>query len=1454
MAELVATMVVGPLLSIVKDKASSYLLDQYKVMEGMEEQHRVLKRKLRAILDVINDAEQEASHRDGAKAWLEEVKRVAYQANEIFDEFKYEALRREAKKNGHYSKLGFDVIKLFLTHNRIAFREKMGKKLCRVLQAIEVLVTEMNAFGFKYQRQVPASKQWRQTDHVIFDPKKIISRSRDQDRRNIVDTLLGQASNADLTVVPIVGVGGLGKTTLAQLIYNEPEIQKHYELLLWVCVSDSFDVDSLAKSIAELLPKKSIAESASRKSPLDVVQDALRGHRYLLVLDDVWNREPDKWEKLKSCLAHGAKGSAVLTTTRDEGVTKIMGTVNAYNLAALGDNFIKEIIETKAFSLQKEEERPSVLVNMVGQFVKRCRGSPLAAASLGSVLRTKTSKEEWKAVLSRSSICTEESGILPILKLSYNDLSSQMKQCFAFCAMFPKDYEIDVDKLIQLWMAHGFIDDEKEVSPETIGKRIFNELASRSFFVDVKQAKATSDNEWSSYSKHTCKIHDLMHDVALSTMEKECALMPEQPSQVEWLPDTARHIFLSCEKPETVLNDSLLTRSPAFQTLLCDNDMREPLQQLSKYSSLMALQLCTRRRSFPLKSKHLHHLRYLDLSSSRIKALPEDISILYNLQTLNVSGCEELSELPRQIKYMTALRHLYTHGCPRIRSMPGGLGKLLSLQTLTCFVAGPSGSGCSDVGELHQLNLGGLLELLQLENVTEEAAKTANIGKKEELRELKLEWTVGCEDDARVLEVLKPHDELQVVRIESYGGTTFPTWMSMLRNVVEIHLSGCSKLQWLFSCDTSFSFPNLKEFTLRGLQSLERWWELSHQEQGKEVIFPLLDNLSINGCPKLTKLPEATLLGESYGTMARSAFPELKELYLCGLDSFERWEAIEGNQSGYIIFPRLEKLEISSCRVLTAFPEAQPGGDYGMARSAFPALKILSLKKLQNFESSDAVDGSQREDAMFPQLQELYIEGCGKMKVSSGQQKVSPKLAMLHTEGIKEEMFLLVARHMTSLTHLKLQSSGETETTLLAADHSLKLVVDVTEKGNHNDFPLKDMELRGFKSGVAAELCAHFVQLQHLYFTECDALVHWPEKEFQSLVSLRRLIIWHCTKLVGYGPQASAAEPSTTPEPSSELLPRLESLLIYGCPSMVEVLKLPASLRELTISNCTKLTSIYSRRLQQGQSASLTLQGPSPVYSEVSSSSANARTEHFLFPYLEEITINSCDSLTGVLYFPPSLVHLGINDCKTLSSLPNGPQAYSSLQSLIITKCPSLKRLPTCLQQRLSSLQYKYLDARFQGEATKPQAGDLTGPWITVYSELCSSGIDCEAGRLLVRTVSAIRIYRKSEAHATSEGPEGVWTARASQSAYPGSVSPSATGYGWWPTASSLGSARCRWPDGHWKKAEGPDCRHGHRANDGAHHQFSCCLDWMVRAAVAQIQGIPRADQAAKAMTTEPPS
>ncbi|PUZ68590.1 hypothetical protein GQ55_2G040700 [Panicum hallii var. hallii] len=948
MAEVLATMVVGPLVSMVKEKASSYLLDQYKVMEGMEEQHEVLKRKLLHILDVITDAEEQAAaKREGAKAWLEEVREVAYQANDVLDEFKYEALRRRAKEEGRYKDLGMDVIKHLPTHKRIVFRYRMANKLRVILKEIDFLVAEMNAFRFMFKQES------RQNNSHIVDPVNIAKESRAREKKDVVDRLLAQASSSDLTVLPIFGMGGLGKTILAQLIYNDPEIKKHFQLRLWVRVSDNFEVDSLADRIL----KENGCEPTGC-SPLEKLQNAVSGKRYLLVLDDVWNRDEHKWERLKSYLQHGGSGSSVLTTTRDEAVAKLMmgKTEGAYELESLGAYFIEKIIKTRAFS-SKEEEWPDELVKMVGQVAKRCAGSPLAATALGSLLRTKTTEEEWKSVL-RSSICDGENKILPLLKLSYNGLPSHMRQCFAFCAMFPKDYEIDVEMLIQLWMANGFIREKQGERPEITGKNIFNELKSRSFYQDLKSVPFEQKYfnfrriKYRYCSKITCKIHDFMHDVAMDSMGKECAAIATHPSQSEYALHSARHLYLSVRQPENLLNASIEKGSPAFQTLICDGYVEEDLKILSKYNSIRALKI--KRGSF-LRPKYLRHLRYLDLSESEIEALPEDISILYHLQTLKLSYCDKLEQLPKELKYLTSLRHLYTHGCGKLKSMPGGLGHLTSLQTLTCFVAGTD-SGCSNVRELQDLDLGGRLELRQLENVTvANGVQAAALGNKKKLTELELIWTDGDQEaqnnnHEEVVEGLKPHDGLKVLRIYSCGSSTFPTWMDMLNGMVELKLSGCKKLEKLpalwqlpaleileltglesLHClcsggTTPVTFQKLKVLILVEMPKFEAWLD-TDVVQGEGPIFPEVEELEIHKCGSLTALPKAaSVITESSGgvdTTCRSAFPALRNMMLSSLNMFDRWEAVEGTLVERVTFPLLEELKIYACPklTLTGLPE-----------------------------------------------------------------------------------------------------------------------------------------------------------------------------------------------------------------------------------------------------------------------------------------------------------------------------------------------------------------------------------------------------------------------------------------------------------------------------------------------------------------------------------------------------
>jgi hypothetical protein len=176
MAELAVSLVVAPLVSLLKEKVSRSLLDLYNVMEGVEKHHKTLVLWLPAILDVIADADKQASRR-GVKKWLERLKTAAYEANEIFDDFEYEALRHRAKKNGHITELGIIAgVKLFPAHNRVAFHIKMGYRLRRIVDTFKDLLDEMNTFGFNKLEveATPAWKEWRETDSVIVDPENIV--------------------------------------------------------------------------------------------------------------------------------------------------------------------------------------------------------------------------------------------------------------------------------------------------------------------------------------------------------------------------------------------------------------------------------------------------------------------------------------------------------------------------------------------------------------------------------------------------------------------------------------------------------------------------------------------------------------------------------------------------------------------------------------------------------------------------------------------------------------------------------------------------------------------------------------------------------------------------------------------------------------------------------------------------------------------------------------------------------------------------------------------------------------------------------------------------------------------------------------------------------------------------------------------------------------------------------
>ncbi|CAD6252607.1 unnamed protein product [Miscanthus lutarioriparius] len=418
------------------------------------------------------------------------------------------------------------------------------------------------------------------------------------------------------------------------------------------------------------------------------------------------------------------------------------------------------------------------------------------------------------------------------------------------------------------------------------------------------------------------------------------------------------------------------------------------------------------------------------------------------------------------------------------------------------------------------------------------------------------------------------------------------------------------------------------------------------------------------------------------GICTSSTFGKLKDLKLVNLQVFDRfWEATHG---GTVAFPQLEILHIEGCKNLAALPEAsvlrEPygGGDYTAARSAFPALKKLRLEDLNSFERWESALEIEEEHALFPLLEIVGIEKC-------------PKL-----------------------------------TTLPRAPKGVKL--DDKEKWDHPSSVLQDLTIYS-----------------------CDELVYWPEKVFQSLISLRRLRIQNCDNLIGY---AAANAPDQETSGRSQLLPHLESLEIWQCGSLVEVFNSPA-LKRMDVQYCCKLESLYGRQqLNQEASSTHDVAASTPVEEKLS---PWADPDKLLPSSLESLTIWDCDGLSEVVNLPSSLRRidtqncsklrfisgqldalkelliyncpelrsleslciidlsalesLALNSCISLTSLPSGPepQEYSSLRRLTIIECPRIKSLPSTLQQRLDSglMEDTYLDSRLEDRSPRLLGGRL---------------------------------------------------------------------------------------------------------------------------------------------------
>ncbi|XP_031281364.1 putative disease resistance protein RGA3 [Pistacia vera] len=855
---------------ILLENLNSLIRKEVGLLWGIDKDMKKLSSLLSTIQAVLEDAEEKQVKNKALQNWLQKLKEAAYKVDDILDDCAAEVSRLESEdQNSRFiNKVNTSFLNKLRPDN-ILFCRKIGIRMREIRERLDEIAEERTKFHLNevvLQRGAEVGEE-RQTGSIITQSHVY---GRDEDKEIIVENLVNHVACCDdISVYPIVGIGGLGKTTLAQVVYNDERVSMHFELRIWVCISEDFSVKKIIKAIIG-----SATGTACEDLELDPLQrrlqDILNRKRYLLVLDDVWSEDEEKWDRLKCVLACGSKGASIIVTTRSRKVASIMGTLPMHHLSGLSEDECWLLFKERAFG-QEKEERPN-LVAVGKEIVKKCSGVPLAVKSLGSLMRYKSEENEWLCIKESElwNLPQDKNSILPALRLSYSHLPSKIKRCFAFCAVFPKDSEIKRQKLIHLWIASGFIQCSQNFEPEDIGIEICNELYWRSFFQDAKKDEFENNLLF--------KMHDLVHDLAQFIVKDEFAVMEAKDSNN--ISKSTLHVRIDVNSFQSSYKGSeALYGVETLRTLImapasgfsCD---------ISTLISLRVLRMPTIGMSVSSSIHHLKHLRYVDLSHGGIKLLPKSLCNLLNLQTLNLKNCFALRKLPNRMRCLKNLRHLHLNGCTKLSQMPPHIGQITCLKTLTLFIVGER-RGCH-LAELKYLNLGEELRVTHLNRVGNLMdTQEANSVEKPNLRRLELSWELNSESESRekvekIFEALQPHSNLEILKIEGYKGAKFPVWMDyqILSNVVSITLSDCENCRQLpplwqlprLRCltiinlinleyiNTSFQgerkFPYLEELHIDGLPRLQM---LSRQD-GSEL-FPCLTKLKIYDCPELTTLP-----------------------------------------------------------------------------------------------------------------------------------------------------------------------------------------------------------------------------------------------------------------------------------------------------------------------------------------------------------------------------------------------------------------------------------------------------------------------------------------------------------------------------------------------------------------------------------------------------------------------
>ncbi|XP_072961894.1 putative disease resistance protein RGA4 [Typha angustifolia] len=891
-------------LQVLFENIVSLLKEELRLHLGLQKELKDLMNTVFMIKAVLRDAE-ERQHDEAVKQWLDELRDFAYDAMDVLDEYATEAQRRKLISFPRLRNSSLAIA----NPKRVIFHHEIANKVKEIKIRMDIIAKRRDTFGLRVQ-DAPRQHGEGSSHHKLLhsstslNPRSVFG--REEDKKKIVSMLVSSNEGPEnsIPVIPILGEPGVGKTTIAQLVFRDETVLKHFETRLWVHVSHEFDRRRIIKSIIES-GDHSLLDLINLNVLEEHLQKKLHGSRYLLVLDDLWNESPEEWEWLSRPLLYGAKGSKILVTTRSELVARTVGNSHPYRLQSLSDDACWSLFCEKVEGTNQQASSDLYMIR--GEIVKKCQGLPLLAISIGHRLHWESNPNKWKTILQSemSGILGRKSDVMDAIKLSYERLPFHLKPCFAYFSLVPKGFQFEKELIVQFWMAQGFIQPIEGERIEDTGANYFDSLLLRSFIQSPQSDCSRSQQRYS--------VYETMHEVARKVSEQECCIL--EHGSTNDLPENTRHLTLNfwklahddsgLENSSGQIKFDRAYRCKGLYTLLLvggslNCQLRVPDNLAKNLGSLRILDLSNFGLTMlPESIGDLKHLRCLQLRDTKIRCLPDKVSCLYNLQTLGLRNCYYLEELPKDMKNLRKLRHLDLHlddqsmvvgpglspAVYTLKPMPQEIGLLTDLQTLSRFVIGTrSGSGISELKELNNIHGELLISNLHLVKNVEEAAK-ANLTGKRFIQRMDLLWSSSLEVGPKshgtsvqheVLACLRPHTNLKELSINGYGASAFPTWIgdAAFSNLVTLRISSCkceslpplgglphlrnlyiSRMDHVESVDCSFCgtelirFPSLEKLHFENMPNLQAW----HGDDDN-CSMPSLHELVFKDCVDLRQL------------------------------------------------------------------------------------------------------------------------------------------------------------------------------------------------------------------------------------------------------------------------------------------------------------------------------------------------------------------------------------------------------------------------------------------------------------------------------------------------------------------------------------------------------------------------------------------------------------------------